>query len=172
MLTSCYAVWSKNFIPGGVSISRSQGSYSYPVYTPLAPGSWCFKTGVVDYLSRYQAQLDKLNAKAVWAELQAVATDDAIRRFGLDPAKASMVEPVIMCWEKPGGTSAAFCHRRLAAQWLQTELGMTVPEGYVDRKGERRLTANFDTLCRIEEDGSFVRLGKETNPGQGALKLF
>lgn len=172
MLTSYYAKWSKVFTPGGISISRSQGKHSYPIYSPLAPGSWCFKTGIKDYIPRYQAQLDKLNAKAVWSELQTVATDDAIRRFGYTAANASLVEPVMMCSESAGGTTVAFCHRRLAAQWLQSELGVIVPEGYVDKKGDRRLTPNFDTLCRVNPDGSFTRLDKETESGQGTLQLF
>lgn len=31
---------------------------------------------------------------------------------------------VPVCWEAPG----EFCHRRLVAAWLETALGVTVPE--------------------------------------------
>ena len=172
MLTSYYSQWSKVWTPGGISISRTQKNHSYPVYAPLVPGDWCWNSKIVDYIPRYEAQLAKLDARTVWVELHATAAGDAIGRFGLDEVRAARAEPVIMCWEKPGGTSAAFCHRRLVAQWLQAELGVIVPEGHVSNKGYRVITPNFDTLCRIESDGTFTRLDKETAQGQFTLNLF
>ena len=156
-------------MPGGVSISRTQKNHAYPVYAPLVPGDWCFDIKTIDYIKRYEAQLAVLDARTVWEELKAVAIGDAVRRFVLDEVRAARVEPVLLCWEKPGGTSAAFCHRRLVAQWLQAELGVIVPEGHIDTKGNRRITPSFDTLCRIEADGTFTRLAKETNQGQFTL---
>lgn len=35
---------------------------------------------------------------------------------------------IMICYEKPG----EFCHRRLVARWLETELGILVPE-YVEQ---------------------------------------
>jgi len=172
MLTSYYAQWSKNWLPGGISTSRSQLLYSYPIYAPLVPGSWFHDLRPVDYIPRYEAQLANLNARIVWEELKEIATGNAIAQFGLTAAKASMVEPVLLGWEKPGDHSAAFCHRRLVAQWLQAELGHVVSEGHVNSKGDRVLTPSFDTLCHIEADGTFVRLDKETAQGQFTLNLF
>jgi len=173
MLTSYYAQWSKNWIPGGISISRSQKNHAYPIYAPLVPGSWFHDLRPVDYIQRYEAQLSRLDAQTVWEELKEIAMGDAIQRFGLDGVRAiKKVEPVLLGWEKPGGTSAAFCHRRLVAQWLQAELGHVVSEGHVNSKGDRVLTPSFDTLCRIEPDGTFVRLDKETAQGQFTLNLF
>ena len=172
MLTSYYSQWLKNWIPGGISLGRSQRSYSYPTYAPLVPGDWCYDIKSVKMIPRYEAQLANLNAQTVWEKLKKIATGNAIAQFGLNAAKASMVEPVLLCWEKPGGTSAAFCHRRLVAQWLQSELGHVVSEGHVTGKGDRILTPSFDTLCRIELDGTFVRLDKETAHGQFTLNLF
>ena len=173
MLTSYYAKWSKVFTPGGICISRTQRNYSHPIYAPLVPENWSYyDLKPVEYIPCYQEQLDKLSAKTTWAELQEMATGDAVRRFGLDAARAARVEPVLLCWETPGGTSAAFCHRRLVAQWLQAELGKVVPEGYVNSKGDRVITPSFDTLCRITVDGTFVRLDKETAQGQFSLNLF
>ena len=172
MLTSYYSQWSKVWTPGGISISRSQKNHSYPLYAPLVPGDWCFDIKTIDYIQRYEAQLAKLDARTVWGELKETAIGDAFYRFGLDEERAARVEPVLLCWEKPGGTSAAFCHRRLVAQWFQSELGQIVPEGYVNKKGDRVITPSFDTLCRIEPDGTFVRLDKETAQGQGTLSLF
>jgi hypothetical protein len=37
-------------------------------------------------------------------------------------------EPVLLCYEKPPFDEANWCHRRLAAQWLETSLGILVPE--------------------------------------------
>ena len=137
------------------------------------PGDWSYSDiKPVDYIPFYENQLSKLNARMVWEELKGIAIENAIRQFGLNAARASMVEPVLLCWEKPGATSAAFCHRRLVAQWLQTELGVIVSEGYVGKKGDRVLTPSFDTLCRIESDGTFTRLDKETALGQFTLSLF
>ena len=173
MLTSYYAKWSKVFTPGGICISRTQRTYSHPIHAPLVPGAWSYyDLKPVEYIPCYQEQLDTLSAKTTWAELQEMATSDAVRRFGLTEVRASRVEPVLLCWETPGGTSAAFCHRRLVAQWLQSELGKIVPEGHVSSKGDRVTTPSFDTLCRIAEDGSFIRLDKETAQGQFSLNLF
>jgi len=36
---------------------------------------------------------------------------------------------VLLCWEKRG----VACHRRLVAEWLETELGITVPEWGCER---------------------------------------
>ena len=173
MLTSYYSQWSKVWTPGGISISRSQKNHAYPVYAPLVPGCWSYSDiKPADYVPFYLNQLSNLNARIVWGELKEVAINDAIRRFFLDAERAARVEPVLLCWEKPGGTSAAFCHRRLVAQWLQAELGQIVPEGYVSKKGDRVITPSFDTLCRIEPDGTFTRLDKETAQGQFTLSLF
>lgn len=171
MLTSYYSKWSKVYMPGGISISRSQENYRHPVYEPLVPGSWCFNSSPIDYIPQYEDQLAKLDPKTVWAELHLMAKDNAVKTFNFDSVKA--VEPVLLCFEAPGSTSANFCHRRLVAQWFQSEIGKVVSEGYVDKKTrERRTVANFDTLCRIEPDGRFVRLDKETEQGQGTLELF
>ncbi|EDW8799046.1 TPA: hypothetical protein G8N45_002632 [Salmonella enterica] len=44
------------------------------------------------------------------------------------------VEPVLMCWEKPG----EFCHRQLVARWFRRELGISVEEY------DPRATPQFD----------------------------
>lgn len=45
----------------------------------------------------------------------------------LDPAEIYHQlgeDAVLLCWERPG----VFCHRRLVARWLETALGIVVPE--------------------------------------------
>jgi uncharacterized protein (DUF488 family) len=58
--------------------------------------------------------LDKLDAKEILNEMG----EDAI----------------LLCWEPPG----EFCHRRIVAQWLESELGIKVPERlYSPPKGKQ-----------------------------------
>ncbi|EDQ8408608.1 hypothetical protein GO387_003587, partial [Salmonella enterica subsp. enterica serovar Senftenberg] len=44
------------------------------------------------------------------------------------------VEPVLLCWEKPG----EFCHRQLVSRWFRRELGISVEED------DPRATPQFD----------------------------
>jgi hypothetical protein len=37
-------------------------------------------------------------------------------------------EPVMLCFEKPPFTVTNWCHRRMAAAWLERELGIEVNE--------------------------------------------
>ena len=37
-------------------------------------------------------------------------------------------EPVLLCFEKPPFTANNWCHRRLCAEWFETNLGLHVPE--------------------------------------------
>lgn len=167
MLTSYYSKWSKLNQPGGISISRSQSRYTYPVYSPLAPGSWFRSVGLDDYVVRYNAQLAKLDPQEVWDDLHTIAKDNAIRRFGLEAATAAKVEPVIMCWEAPGAGEGNFCHRRLASMWLAEALGKEIPEGVISKAGNRVTVGNWDTLATLV-DGKLVKL-PSAPPAQMAL---
>ena len=44
----------------------------------------------------------------------------------LDPAKvyADLSDAILLCWERPGED----CHRRLVAEWIESSLGVKVPE--------------------------------------------
>jgi hypothetical protein len=89
-------------------VAISQGvpkGYDGPRYLPLAP-SWALvkeKDHRV-YVRKYVEQLSRLDPEKVFRDLG----EDAI----------------LLCWEKPG----AFCHRQLAAEWLEKALGISVPE--------------------------------------------
>ena len=39
------------------------------------------------------------------------------------------LDPILLCWERPG----EFCHRRLVAEWIESETGLFVPEAGTDR---------------------------------------
>jgi len=57
-----------------------------------------------EYVPLYEEILSKLDPEDVWKELGSDA--------------------VLLCYEAPG----KFCHRRLAAEWLERELDVEIPE--------------------------------------------
>jgi len=104
--------------PGRISIARfpPRGTPAgFRVYRALAPGSWFKSVSEPEYRTRYAAQLDALDPQRTYQELVAMA-DDA--------------EPVLLCWERKADLAAGrtFCHRRFAAAWLETALGVRVDE--------------------------------------------
>lgn len=109
MFTSSYSsVPDSN--PGAISISLGPPRDKlYSRYKPLAPGSW-FRTASFDGYLRlyYQEILLRLDPNKVWCELHELA-DSA--------------QPMLLCYEN----NRDFCHRRLAAMWLETELGLPAP---------------------------------------------
>ena len=119
MLTSYYAVTPPE-TPGAICISRGMPHRTrYRRYWPLAPGKWFKSVSRATYLSRYRTILDALDPERVWAELHELAAG---------------AEPILLCFESPQG----FCYRRLAARWLASNLGVTVPEGRLENG--RRIT--------------------------------
>ena len=106
--TSNFATCGK--LVNAVSISGAAPEwYTGKQYRKLAPRWWFFKlykeTGDEDhYCKHFQLEvLDKLDPRVVFDELDGA---------------------VLLCYEKPG----EFCHRRLVATWLETKLGIVVPE--------------------------------------------
>lgn len=117
----------------------------YRRYPKLAPGSWFknpeYKNNQETYRERYFTEiLAPLSPVEVWEELHQLADSE---------------EPILLCWEKlsiPAATHAspagfagqdnpttpgfarhsskseAWCHRRMAAEWFEKSLGITVPE--------------------------------------------
>ena len=73
-------------------------------YPALAPRLDMLPMEEEEYRREYQAILDRLDPRQVYEDL------------GPDA--------VLLCWEPPG----VFCHRRLAAEWLEERLGVKVPE--------------------------------------------
>jgi hypothetical protein len=66
-----------------------------------------YKTGVTSkeqYVEEFNAQLAKLDAQELYDWLGENA--------------------ILLCYEKAGD----FCHRRLVAEWLETNLGIKIPE--------------------------------------------
>lgn len=44
-------------------------------------------------------------------------------------------DAVLLCYEKPGD----FCHRRLVAKWLETKIGIKIPEIHKEKKAVSQL---------------------------------
>ena len=108
-MQTCYyasSLWKEQ--PGNaVAISRGIPKwYKGKIYLPLAP-SWALiqLDSERDYIQGYyRTVLAKLDPVQVYRELGENA--------------------ILLCYEKPPG----FCHRRLAAKWLEDTLGIIVPE--------------------------------------------
>jgi len=106
-------IFTSNFrtaghLPQAVAISRGvPRGWQGRVYKPLAPSWKLVKIAdQTQFIRIYKAEvLDKLDARQV---LQDLGGDNFL----------------MLCWEPPG----EFCHRRVAAVWLQEELGVKVPE--------------------------------------------
>ena len=138
MLTSYYAK-IRPTQPGAICISRSQPRWArgqYPSYKALAPGKWYRTAEIEEYIPLYQEILDALDPQRVYDDLMAIAQTHA-RSLGKDP---DAVEPILLCFESP----ADFCHRRMTANWLETSLGIEVPEGYYDDQGQRVIVPGWE----------------------------
>lgn len=99
---------------GLVSIARwsPPGFEHLPRYAPLVPGRWFNSVTRAEYEVLYGRQLAALDARQVVADLHQLAGD---------------ATPLLLCWERldrPG----QYCHRRMAAAYLERELGLVVPE--------------------------------------------
>jgi hypothetical protein len=104
--------------PGRISIARfapRNTPAGFRVFRPLAPGSWFNSVPEAMYRKLYGAQLSLLNAAEVHAALIELAGGH---------------EPILLCWENPKDITAGktFCHRHIAASWIESELGILVPE--------------------------------------------
>lgn len=105
---------------GRISVSRSvprNTPAGYRMFKKLAPGKWIFER---QYKLDQQAYRERY-FREVLAPLNPQETYEAIC------ALAAPHEPVLLCWEdltKP----SEWCHRRMVAEWLEQELGISIPE--------------------------------------------
>lgn len=107
MQTSNFARSSKD--PNAVSISQGVPRwYKGPRYMPLAPSWELIEIKDANLYRRlyHEQVLSTLDPHKVYADLG----PDAI----------------MLCWESPG----KFCHRQLAAEWLEQALGIKIEEQY------------------------------------------
>lgn len=96
--------------PHAVAICNGTKGFHVRSYAPLIPPWWLverFKSKEAtaeEFTQLYQQQLAKLDPHIVVAQLGTQA--------------------ILLCWEKPG----EFCHRRLAAEWIESKTGVSCPE--------------------------------------------
>lgn len=109
MKTACFHTAGQH--PNAVAICRFMPRwmrFSGRRYPALAPTPAMLKMDEQASEAAYRAQLEKLDPRQVYLDLLTLASIDA----------------VLLCHEKPG----APCHRRTVARWLETALGIDVPE--------------------------------------------
>jgi uncharacterized protein YeaO (DUF488 family) len=108
-----------------ISISRKAPEwYTGAQYKALAPNYWLlkqYKDKTIDtenYTNYFYTDvLDKLDPAIVWHDLTQLGNGENI---------------AILCYERPG----EFCHRRIVAEWLESTLGVLVPE-FTTKKNEK-----------------------------------
>lgn len=71
-----------------------------------------------EYIRLYSEQLQSVSEK--YGGAQGVV--DKLTDLGGGHA------PVLLCWERPPLTGSNWCHRRLFADWVKSEIGLSVPE--------------------------------------------
>lgn len=94
---------------------RNQAA-GYRLYGTLAPGKWFARVTLPVYLERYKEEvLDALDPLAVFGALERLADGKT---------------PVLCCYEtaKEIGAGKTYCHRHLAAKWLEDRLDIQVDE--------------------------------------------
>jgi hypothetical protein len=112
MKTSCFKTFKG---PGAISIARrAPRFFKGPSFKPLAPGPWFNSVDKTRYVELYKTEiLSKLDPASIWEALSDLAGE---------------AEPVLLCWEKPPFAGDNYCHRRMAAEWLENALGESIPE--------------------------------------------
>ena len=113
MKTSSYFAYRG---PGRIGISMTVPDHlrnGLIMFTDLAPKIWFKGAEINVYHQHYFQMLSELDPMVTWKKLHDLACGH---------------EPVLLCWERPPFDECNFCHRRLAAQWFENELGFIVPE--------------------------------------------
>lgn len=112
--TACwFAKLPPNHTPVRVSRWAPRGRSGHKSLGILAPGSWFKSVSPAEYLVRYNAILDKLDAGKIRDDLLALGPN-----------------PTMLCFESAKDIQAGklWCHRHLAAKWLEDCLGIKIEE--------------------------------------------
>jgi len=123
LATGCYSN-IKNTYPGAISISVSApGWYGFvPKIGSLSPKG--FKNDPIpSYVPKYMQLLSQHDPREIINQAAQLVYERALQ-MGYDDDSAQTFAPVLLCWERPG----QFCHRRLLADWITSEIGIDVPE--------------------------------------------
>jgi hypothetical protein len=146
LTASWFAKLPGDAVAVGISRGVPRGRSGYHRLRTLEPGAWFRSVSPAEYLKRYCDILDNLDP----AEIR-----DRLLAFG--------ETPVMLCYESAADcdTGHKWCHRHLAAQWLEDRLGIIVEEvGHpkLDRFAHLRAlgvaTPTFKTTSRPPKIGS------------------
>lgn len=89
--------------------------YKYRMLRPLAPSREAFALHErVEFERVYRAGLEEIGAQTILAKLERISAEGGSRPL------------VLLCYEDVLG--GAWCHRQIAAEWIQERLGIEVPE--------------------------------------------
>jgi hypothetical protein len=111
IFTSSYAIAGRH--PDAVACSQGIPRwFRGRVYKALAPHRWMIKIGA-DGDPKEVARFRELYYEKILAPLD-------VRQVLADLGDNA----ILLCWEAPG----SYCHRRLAAEWIESEVGIVVPE--------------------------------------------
>jgi hypothetical protein len=99
--------------PIGISRGTPRRTAGYHRVRALEPGNWFRSVSPTEYIKLYSEILDRLDPLEIF---------DRLISYGDNP--------VMLCWECPAACAAGkvWCHRHLAAQWLEDRLDIKVPE--------------------------------------------
>ena len=117
------AAWSAelpaDMTPVGISRSVPRRRRGYRRVRALEPGDWFKSVQPLKYLERYNTEiLSKLDPEVIAAALFSCGD-----------------KPVMLCFEAAADVHAGtkWCHRHIAAQWLEDTLGLLIEEvGFPD----------------------------------------
>lgn len=91
-----------------ISIARFNRYYSGASMKLLAPSAEIIHLKEDEYRPIYETQLSKLSKAGILSEIKKLSNGK---------------DCILLCYEKPSD----FCHRRLVAEWLKSEIGF-IPE--------------------------------------------
>ena len=113
MTASWFAKLPANATSVGISRSAPRGRAGHHHLRELQPGPWFKSVAPERYLTLYGEILARLDPAEVRDRL-----------FGFGDT------PILLCWEKAYDCDAGkiWCHRHVAARWLEDSLGIEVQE--------------------------------------------
>ena len=110
------ASWRTYTGPGRVGIclgAPRRAPAGFRLYRALAPTRPMLTQPLAVYRPAYEAILARLDPHQVWTDLHELAAG---------------AEPHMMCFEVGPWTEENFCHRHMAARWLEGALNVEIPE--------------------------------------------
>jgi hypothetical protein len=143
-MTIWTASWAAKLPIGHTRVRISRGgprwlpAGSYKSYSAFFPGKWFKSVSPPEYLDLYNAILAKLDPKRVVADLEALGPN-----------------PTMLCFEAAKDIEAGncYCHRHIAAQWLEDSLGIKVEEvGHHDLPRLRYLRGQNFALSYVRRE--------------------